>query len=460
MNHLINLAEDTEGVEMTLPVETNCMDEEPLGKNYRPLTEQEIEALRERLGGACFQIEFPESSNNRYIDADGDKVESTVGARQGQDDSTEQIYQDAALLGQQRFSRSFSENFRNTFSSGSTASLRSFVGSRNREDEEEDFLCHCVKDCGIEDYENQVLKLGNYISRGSFGKVYGAMLGPLPVAVKIVSVTNELEMRKISQEVDLILGMQHPNIVAAYRCMAHRVKKETKEKYDWLIDDCNDTQQQEDAIEVWIVQELCSLGTLHGAIQAGLFTDNIVNKRIERIARISIDVAKALEYMHSKDIIHWDLSSSNVLLTRAKCTSNDACTNQECSIVAKVNDFGRARFQSAKSIITNSLGTVTHMPPEMLTEGELQSSADIYSLGMILAELWAGENPWKRANTAQIIFSVSQGKVPAFPQDAPTSLKDLGSACLSCSSVDRPTASKVVAMLERILTSVTLNTEC
>jgi len=71
---------------------------------------------------------------------------------------------------------------------------------------------------------------------------------------------------------------------------------------------------------------------------------------------------------------------------------------------------------------------------------------------MILAELWAGENPWKKANTAQIIFSVSQGKVPTFPKDAPPSLRDLGSACLSSTSVDRPTASQVVAMLERILT--------
>ena len=92
----------------------------------------------------------------------------------------------------------------------------------------------------------------------------------------------------------------------------------------------------------------------------------------------------------------------------------------------------------------------------MLTEGELQSSADIYSFGMILAEMWAGENPWKKANTAQIIFSVSQGKFPAFPEDAPPLLKDLGSGCLSSTAVDRPTASNVVEMLDTILTSVTL----
>lgn len=97
-------------------------------------------------------------------------------------------------------------------------------------------------------------------------------------------------------------------------------------------------------------------------------------------------------------------------------------------------------------------------PPEMLTEGELNSSTDIYSFGMILAEMWAGENPWKKANTAQIIFSASQGKVPAFPEDAPSLLKDLGSMCLSSTAVDRPTARNVVEMLDTI--SVTLPKEC
>jgi len=347
---------------MIQAVDTNCLDDEALGKNCRPLTEQEVEALRERLRGSRFQIEFPETSGNRYVGEEVENVESAVGARRGENNSNEPLHQDAAPLEQERFSLSLSESFKNAFSSGSTPSLKSVGDSLNLDDAEEDFICHCVKDCGVDDCDNQVLKLGSYISKGSFGKVYGAMLGPLPVAVKIVSVTSELEMKKVSQEVDVILGMRHPNIVSAYRCMAHRVRKETNKKYDWLIDDCNDSQMEEDtAIEVWIVQELCSLGTLHDAIQARFFVENDMKKRIERISRISLDIAKALEYMHSKDIIHGDLSSCNVLLTRTNCAANDACKNQECSIVAKVNDFGRARFQSAKSIITNSLGTVTHM---------------------------------------------------------------------------------------------------
>ena len=356
----MNFVDDKKRVEMRQPNYANSLGEEPLGKNPRPLTEHEIEALRERLSGTCFQIEFPDTNDVDTIpeiDANGDNV----GAQQGQNASIRQPLENTAILGEQRFSNSFSESVKKAFSSGSIPSLRSVGGSSSREEEEEDFICHCVKDYGVEDCDNQVLKLGSYISKGSFGKVYGAMLGSLPVAVKIVSVTCEVEMEKVSQEVDLILGMRHPNIVSAYRCMAHRVKKQSREKYDWIIDDGDETQEEEDAIEVWIVQELCSLGTLHDAIQAGLFVDDDINKRMERIARISIDIAKALEYMHSKDIIHGDLSSSNVLLTQAKCSKNDACNNQECSIVAKVNDFGRSRFQSAKSIITNSLGTVTHM---------------------------------------------------------------------------------------------------
>ena len=357
----MNFVDDTKRVEMRQPSYANSLGEEPLGKNPRPLTDHEIETLRQRLSGSCFQIEFPDTKDVDIIpeiEANGDNV----GAQQGQTVSISQPLGNTAMLGEQRFSsNSFSESVKKAFSSGSIPSLRSVGGSSSREEEEEDFICHCVKDYGVEDCDNQVLKLGSYISKGSFGKVYGAMLGSLPVAVKIVSVTCEVEMEKVSQEVDLILGMRHPNIVSAYRCMAHRVKKQSREKYDWIIDDGDEPQEEEVAFEVWIVQELCTLGTLHDAIRSGLFLDDDINRRMERIVRISIDVAKGLEYMHSEDIIHGDLSSSNVLLTRAKCSTNDACTDQECNIVAKVNDFGRSRFQSAKSIITNSIGTVTHM---------------------------------------------------------------------------------------------------
>lgn len=47
-----------------------------------------------------------------------------------------------------------------------------------------------------------------------------------------------------------------------------------------------------------------------------------------------------------------------------------------------------------EEVSTSTYGTVTHMPPELLTEGHLSKAADVYAWGTILWELFAQERPW------------------------------------------------------------------
>lgn len=46
---------------------------------------------------------------------------------------------------------------------------------------------------------------------------------------------------------------------------------------------------------------------------------------------------------------------------------------------------------------TNSYGSVTHMPPELLGEGLLSKAADVYSLGVLLWQMYNGSRPWAGA---------------------------------------------------------------
>lgn len=63
-------------------------------------------------------------------------------------------------------------------------------------------------------------------------------------------------------------------------------------------------------------------------------------------------------------------------------------------VLAQVADFGLSRVLSQEAISTGTFGTVTHMPPELLTTGRLSKSVDVYAFGVLLWEMCTGKRPW------------------------------------------------------------------
>ena len=69
-----------------------------------------------------------------------------------------------------------------------------------------------------------------------------------------------------------------------------------------------------------------------------------------------------MAYLHGLDILHGDLAGNNILLA---CNSDD-----ERGFTAKVADFGLARMLGEGEVVqTRAIGTITHMPPELMLEG-------------------------------------------------------------------------------------------
>ena len=83
------------------------------------------------------------------------------------------------------------------------------------------------------------------------------------------------------------------------------------------------------------------------------------------------------------------------------------------------------------------------MAPETVLSGEVHVKSDIYSLGILLIELWSGNIPWSDRLAVQILFAVSQGKGVEFPADAPLELKELGWKCLARHPDQHPSAQEV-----------------
>lgn len=89
------------------------------------------------------------------------------------------------------------------------------------------------------------------------------------------------------------------------------------------------------------------------------------------------DVACGMQYLHSRNVLHGDLKAANVLLS-----SNQLAPFGE---VAKVSDFGLSRSlnngQTHRS--TRTVGTVSHMPPELLRVGKKSPAGDVYAFGVM-----------------------------------------------------------------------------
>jgi len=110
---------------------------------------------------------------------------------------------------------------------------------------------------------------------------------------------------------------------------------------------------------------------------------------------ISLDVARALNYLHQKPkpIIHHDISSANVLLWR-----------QNNQWRAKVSDYGTANF--VRQNTTNYAGAVIYCAPESITvdkDRPISLKVDVYSFGVLLCEMCIKQEPDPERRQLQII---------------------------------------------------------
>jgi tetratricopeptide (TPR) repeat protein len=136
-----------------------------------------------------------------------------------------------------------------------------------------------------------------------------------------------------------------------------------------------------------MVTELMDGGDVEGLIEKA--EDNRIP--LERSIAIGQEVCRGLEYAHSRGIVHRDLKPGNVWMT------SDG--------TAKIGDFGLALPMNRSRLTQEGMmvGTVSYMPPEQATGGEVTPRADLYSLGAMLYEMVTGRPPFMGDDPVAII---------------------------------------------------------
>ena len=159
------------------------------------------------------------------------------------------------------------------------------------------------------------------------------------------------------------------------------------------------------------------------------------------IVNIACQIAQGLSAAHARKIVHRDIKPSNVMITP--------------SGAIKIVDFGLARVLTAETAtVTGITGTVKYMSPEQALGHRVDQRTDIWSLGVVLAEMLTGANPFERKTVSAILVAVLN-EAPHPMDGVPVDLQRIVYRALSKHAETRyQDCSEMLADLEAVRTSL------
>src|ERR1700722_7972459 len=159
----------------------------------------------------------------------------------------------------------------------------------------------------------------------------------------------------------------------------------------------------------------------------------IVNEKpvlLKRAVKFGIDIATGMAVAHQAGIVHRDLKPANILI------DNEG--------LLKIVDFGVAAAQTqGDTQLTKTgyvIGSPKYMAPEQILGKKVDERADIYSLGVILYEMFSGVPPYSRGDHMSVMYQHVQGKARPpidINKEMPPELSNLVMKCMSLDKAKR-----------------------
>lgn len=126
-----------------------------------------------------------------------------------------------------------------------------------------------------------------------------------------------------------------------------------------------------------------------------------------RVLGVGAAVAEALDYAHQQGVVHRDIKPANIILLE-----NDQI---------KVADFGIARVMSSSTKTQTGVifGTPNYMSPEQVAGKKVDGRSDLFSLGVVLFEMFSAEKPFKGENINSLMYAITHNAYTPLPEVAP-----------------------------------------
>jgi serine/threonine protein kinase len=264
------------------------------------------------------------------------------------------------------------------------------------------------------------IEIKSVIGHGASSEVLGGVYKSNQVAIKVSSppeITEEI-LSSFLEEASITSSLDHPNIVKFYGICVRPP-------------------------EIGMVIEYCSRGNLKSSLLK-FPAEWTTYRRI----RAALQAARALDYLHSAQVIHRDVKADNFFV------------DEDWNI--KLGDFGESLFvpKKAKGRRMTVLGTVAFMAPELVgAEKEYTESIDIYALGITMWEIWTGSDPYSKFDTFEVYKKVAIGERPEVPAGAPRGFVDVMCRAWSHDPKNRPSAVECVDALETVLSFYSADAE-
>ncbi|XP_068023158.1 serine/threonine-protein kinase WNK4 isoform X2 [Melanerpes formicivorus] len=253
--------------------------------------------------------------------------------------------------------------------------------------------------------DGRFLKFDIEIGRGSFKTVYKGLDTETTVEVAWCELQtrklSKTERQRFSEEVEMLKGLQHPNIVRFYDSWKSSIKGQ---------------------VCIVLVTELMTSGTLK------TYLKRFKEMKLKVLQRWSRQILKGLHFLHTRSppIIHRDLKCDNIFITGPTGS-------------VKIGDLGLATLKRA-SFAKSVIGTPEFMAPEMYEE-KYDEAVDVYAFGMCMLEMATSEYPYSECqNAAQIYRKVTSGLKPSsFYKVKVPELKEIIEGCIRMDKNERYT---------------------
>lgn len=237
-----------------------------------------------------------------------------------------------------------------------------------------------------------------HLGSGGMGSVYKALDLELDedIALKVLSPQLNLSskaVQRFKQEIKLARQINHPNVIRIYD-----IGEQLGLKFI--------------SMEYFQGRQLKEI-----IVDQGFFNPEIG-------VRVLLDICSSLAAAHKLGIIHRDIKSQNIMM------SDDG--------VVKILDFGIAKSLDIPGLTVESaiLGTPEYMSPEAIQQKSVDTRCDIYSVGVVMYEMFTGCVPFTGENFLSVVHAHLHNDPPPMRQYNPTLSEDLIDVILTCLEKD------------------------